>query len=49
MRIYHFLDCWAREQPDAEFAVQESERLTYAEAATAVNRFVLTVLTRKGE
>ena len=38
MRIYHFLDYWAREQPDAEFAVQESQRLTYAEAATAVNR-----------
>ena len=38
MRIHHFLDYWAREQPDAEFAVQESQRLTYAEAATAVNR-----------
>jgi len=38
MRIYHFLDYWAREQPDAEFAVQESQRLTYAEAAAAVNR-----------
>ena len=38
MRIYHFLDYWAREQPDAEFAIQESQRLTYAEAAAAVNR-----------
>ena len=38
MRIYHFLDFWAREQPDAEFAVQESQSLTYAEAAAAVNR-----------
>ena len=38
MRIYHFLDYWAREQPDAEFAVQESQRLTYEAAATAVSR-----------
>ncbi|MCH8311336.1 MAG: AMP-binding protein [Chloroflexi bacterium] len=38
MRIYHFLDYWAREQPDAEFAVQGSQSLTYAEAAAAVNR-----------
>ncbi len=38
MRLYHFLDYWAREQPDAEFAVQEDQRLTYAEAAAAVNR-----------
>ncbi len=38
MRIHHFLDYWAREQPDAEFAVQEDQRLTYAEAAAAVNR-----------
>ena len=38
MRIYHFLDYWAREQPNAEFAVQEDQRLTYAEAAAAVNR-----------
>ena len=35
MRIYHFLDFWAREQPDAEFAVQESQSLTYAKAAAA--------------
>ena len=27
MRLYHFLDYWAREQPDAEFAVQERQRL----------------------
>ena len=38
MRIHHFLDYWAREQPDAEFAVQGSQSLTYAEAAAAVNR-----------
>ena len=38
MRIHHFLDYWAREQSDAEFAVQESQRLTYSEAAAAVNR-----------
>ena len=38
MRIYHFLDYWAREQPDAEFAIQEGKSLTYAEAAAAVNR-----------
>ena len=38
MRIYHFLDYWAREQPEAEFAIQESQSLTYAEAAAIVNR-----------
>ncbi|MCH8226758.1 MAG: AMP-binding protein, partial [Chloroflexi bacterium] len=38
MRIYHFLDYWAREQPDAEFAIQEGQGLTYAEAAATVNR-----------
>lgn len=38
MRIHHLLDYWAREQPDAEFAVQGDQRLTYGEAAVAVNR-----------
>ena len=38
MRIYHFLDFWARERPDSEFAIQEIQILTYAEAAAAVNR-----------
>ena len=38
MRIYHFLDYWAREQPDAELAIQEGQSLTYGEAAEAVNR-----------
>ena len=33
MRIYHFLDFWARERPDSEFAIQESQILTYAEAS----------------
>ena len=36
--VHHFLDYWAREQPDAEFAVQGNQRLTYGEAASAVNR-----------
>ena len=38
MRLHDYLDYWAREQPDAEFAVQGSRSLTYREALGAVNR-----------
>ena len=38
MRLHDYLDYWAREQPDAEFAVQGSRCLTYREALRAVNR-----------
>ena len=38
MRVHQYLDNWAREQTDAEFAVQGKQRLTYGEAAAAVNR-----------
>ena len=38
MRIYNFLDYWAREQPNGEFSIQEGQSLTYAEAAAQVNR-----------
>ena len=38
MRLHDSLDYWAREQPDAEFAVQGARRLTYREAVGAANR-----------
>lgn len=38
MRLHDALDYWARERPDAEFAVQQDRRLTYAQAEAAVNR-----------
>ena len=41
-----FLDHWAREQPDAKFAVQGDQRLTYAEAAATVNRLARGIVQR---
>jgi len=38
MLLHHFLDYWARERPEGEFAVQGDRRLTYREALMAVNR-----------
>src|SRR3712207_7937839 len=38
MRLHDFLEYWAREQPDAEFAVLSRRRLTYGEALAAANR-----------
>ena len=38
MYLQSFLDYWARTQPDAEFAVQRDRRMTYREAAVAVNQ-----------
>jgi acyl-CoA synthetase (AMP-forming)/AMP-acid ligase II len=37
MRLHDFLDYWARERPNGEFAVQGSRRLTYREALAQVN------------
>lgn len=38
MRLYDFLDFRAREQPNAEFAVQGERRITYHDAQLQVNR-----------
>jgi hypothetical protein len=38
MLLHSFLDYWAREQPDAEFAVQDGQRTTYGQALDAANR-----------
>jgi acyl-CoA synthetase (AMP-forming)/AMP-acid ligase II len=38
MLLHSFLDYWAREQPDAEFAVQHGQSTTYAQASDAVNQ-----------
>jgi acyl-CoA synthetase (AMP-forming)/AMP-acid ligase II len=38
MYLHSFLDYWARERPDCEFAVQGDHRLTYGEALVAVNK-----------
>jgi len=38
MRLHDFLDYHAREQPEVEFAVEADRRLTYHDAAEAVNR-----------
>lgn len=38
MRLYDFLDFRAREQPEAEFAVQGERRITYLDAQLQVNR-----------
>ena len=37
MRLHNFLDYWARERPNGEFAVQGSRRLTYREALAQAN------------
>jgi acyl-CoA synthetase (AMP-forming)/AMP-acid ligase II len=37
MRLHDFLDYWARERPNEEFAVQGSRRLTYREALAQAN------------
>src|SRR5262249_16284720 len=38
MRLHDYLDYHAREQPHVEFAVQGDRRLTYGQAANAVNQ-----------
>ena len=38
MRLHDFLDYWARERPDAEFAVSGGYSMSYAEAAALANR-----------
>lgn len=38
MYLHSFLDYWARERPNCEFAVQGDRRLTYGEALVAVNK-----------
>lgn len=38
MRLHDFLDYWAREQPNGEFAVQGGRCLTYAQAQATANR-----------
>ena len=38
MRLHDFLDYWARERPNAEFAVHGRRRLTYGEALAQANR-----------
>jgi acyl-CoA synthetase (AMP-forming)/AMP-acid ligase II len=38
MYLHSFLDYWAREQPEAEFAVQNDQQITYHQALVAVNR-----------
>jgi acyl-CoA synthetase (AMP-forming)/AMP-acid ligase II len=38
MRLYDFLDYRAREQSDAEFAIQGDRRMTYGQALEATNR-----------
>jgi acyl-CoA synthetase (AMP-forming)/AMP-acid ligase II len=38
MRLHDFLEYWAREQPDAEFASLGPRRLTYGEALAAAQR-----------
>jgi acyl-CoA synthetase (AMP-forming)/AMP-acid ligase II len=36
--LHSFLDYWAREQPNAEFAVQGQQQMTYRQALAAANR-----------
>jgi acyl-CoA synthetase (AMP-forming)/AMP-acid ligase II len=38
MVLHSFLDYWAREQPEAEFVVQNDQQITYHQALVAVNR-----------
>ncbi len=38
MRLHDFLDYWARERPETEFAVHGARRLTYSEALATINR-----------
>jgi acyl-CoA synthetase (AMP-forming)/AMP-acid ligase II len=38
VRLHDFLDYWARERPDAQFAAGDGRPLTYREAAAAANR-----------
>lgn len=38
MRLHDFLDYWARERPQAEFAVADGGSVSYAEAASVANR-----------
>ena len=38
MYLHSYLDYWAREQPDAEFAIQGERQMTYGEALAAINR-----------
>lgn len=47
MRLHDFLDYRAREQPDAEFAIQGGRRITYQEARAATCR-IATAVVRQG-
>jgi acyl-CoA synthetase (AMP-forming)/AMP-acid ligase II len=38
MLLHDFLDYWAREQPDTEFAIHQGWRTTYGQAREAANR-----------
>ena len=52
MRLHDFFDHWAREQPDAEFAVADGRSLTWGEAATITDRLAGRLATsgcRKGD
>ncbi len=42
MRLHDFLDYWARECPNSEFAVQGDRRLTYGAAITQANQLANT-------
>lgn len=44
MRIHQFLDYWAQEQPDAEFAVEKERSVTWAKAAQDVNRLAAGIM-----
>ncbi|MBV9194032.1 MAG: long-chain-fatty-acid--CoA ligase [Solirubrobacterales bacterium] len=51
MRLHDFLDYWARERPEAEFAIAGADSMTYAEAASLANRMANRLVTlgcRKG-
>ena len=39
MLLHHFLDYWARQRPDCEFAVHGEARMTYRHAEKMVNRW----------
>ena len=44
LRLHDLLDAWAREQPDAEFAVFGERRLTYQQAQSAANQFARAIV-----
>ena len=46
MLLHDFLDYWAREQPEAEFAVAGDRSLRYGGAAEAANRVANRLIAR---